>query len=407
MARLKGSNQVKVRQHNSTYIKEIIYKHGPLPRAKIARMLGLSLPAVTTKVADMISAGVVREVQAEEDEAAEAALGRKPVNVDFVPTAGYFIGLEVAPGRRAVCLTDVRANVRYEAYYPCDITGYEETIEDLAQHIEQCLKETKIPREKVLGVGVGSAGVVDSRKGIIRRFNRFHWEQCPMAQDLEARVKLPVKLDNNVRVRALGEDFISQKLRPDNFVYLYVFQGIACPLYMKSSLFSGSSYSAGELGHMVMDINGPKCESCGNHGCLEAYASEPAILKRCRGAMESGAVTVLTSTVKNPEEITMDDVLLAYSCGDPMVCTIIQMATRYLAVAMANVMNLINPQLLLVDAYIMKVPQIREDFNTILLQNLYGIQDTELTVEFKEHDKVRGAKGAAALAIKYFFIEER
>ena len=406
MARLKGSNQMKVRQHNSTNIKEAIYKYGPLPRLRIAHMLGLSLPTVTTKVSDMIAAGIVRE-QSVEEEQAEIALGRRAVNVDFVPEAAFFIGVEVAPGRRAICLTNVRANVIYEKLYESDITDYTDTVNDLVEKISICIRETGLDKNRIRGIGVGSVGFVDSRKGIIRRFHRFGWEQCPMANDLAEKTGFPVKLDNNVRARAVGEDLTNNQPRPDNFVYLYVFQGIGCPLYVRSSLFSGSTYSAGELGHMVMDINGLKCESCGNRGCLEAYASEPAILRRCRSAMEGGVETMITTLVKKPDELTMEEVLLAYRCGDPVVCAIIHTAVCYLAVAMANVVNLINPWLLIVDAYVMQEEKIREDFTEILRQNLYGINDSEITVEFKEYDRLRGAKGAAALAIQHFFIEER
>ena len=148
-------------------------------------------------------------------------------------------------------------------------------------------------------------------------------------------------------------------LRPDSFAYYLISYGIACPLLVKNRMITGENASTGEAGHMVVEINGPKCETCGHNGCLEEMASERAILKRCKAAVSAGASTMLTELCPDPAEMTMKDVIMAEECNDTMVVKIMEEAVMYLGVALANIINLISPPLVIVDGYIMKVKRRR------------------------------------------------
>lgn len=405
MARIAGSNLTKVKRHNSAFIKEIIYKYGPISRSQIAEMLSLTPPTITTNVSELLAAGVVEELGCER-EREDTTPGRRPVDIDFVCDYAYFVGVEIAPRNRFICLTDLRGHVIVSKQQTSETSTYDDVLEEVVEQVEDIIALSGISRHRILAVGVGVPGFVESNPGVVRSFRRFDWTNRPLGDDLRKRLNMQVRVENNTRVRAIGEDLLGKKNRPDTFAYFFVSQGIACPLVIKNSIFSGTTAGAGEVGHMVMDLNGPKCDTCGNNGCLEAYSSEAAILKRCRGIMSAGVDTVLCSIVQDPEELTLEHVLQAMGCGDGIVISMVQTAVRYLAVAVANVINFISPQLIIVDAYIMKSQENKQFFMDILKTRLYGLNDTEVEIEFKEYDRLSGAKGAAAEAIKHFFIKE-
>ena len=173
---------------------------------------------------------------------------------------------------------------------------------------------------------------------------------------------------------------------------------------IRNRMVSGQTSGAGEAGHMVIEINGKKCETCGNHGCLEAYASENALLNQCREIMDERN-TILNDIQSDPGLLTLDDILSAESQNDEIIVSTVKNVISYLAIALANIVNLISPKLVIVDSYIMKLDINRKYFIQVLKSNLYGLNDTEVEIEFKEYDSLSGAKGAVALAIKKFFIE--
>lgn len=406
MGRMSGSNLTKVKRQNNTYIKEIIYKYGPISRSEIADMLSLTPPTITTNVNELIANGLIRELQGADSNREDCSVGRKPVKIDFVPSARFFVGAELAPEKTLICLTDLRANIIARRAIKREVTEYDTAVACLPGWIEDVIRESDVDRAKIMGACVAVPGFVDSNHGVIRRQRHQGWENRPFAGDLNKKLGFPVRVDNNVRVRAIGEDLISSKVRPETFIYFFVSKGIACSLMIKNSIFTGQAAGAGEVGHMIVEIDGAKCETCGNNGCLEAYSSDVSIIRRCATAIRNGADTILKTLAADPANPTLDEILAAQGCEDRVVGSIMQSSIRYLAISLANIVNFISPQLVIIDAYIMKSAQNRELLLEQVKKNLYGLNETEVEIEFKPFDEMSGAQGAAAAAIKYFFIRE-
>jgi predicted NBD/HSP70 family sugar kinase len=366
-------------------------------------MMDLTLPTITTNIAALISDGIVEEL--EDDRPSDAGtLGRKAKPVDVVSGSRYFIGVEIAPNRCVFCVTDLRLRDLHTLEEYRSNADYDEMIEYVARRVKELTSQ--YGAVKICGIGVGVPGFVDRRTGTIRSMGRFGWKNKPLAEDLHRRTGLPVCVENNVRVRVIGEDLLNGRIRPETFAYFFVSLGIACPLMIKNSLFSGQSAGAGEIGHMIMQVGGPKCDVCGNDGCLDAIASESTILKLCKSAMDMGRAETLSSIVEETGRLTMHEVLKAQQCNDLMVRSIVKQAVQYLAIALSNVINFMSPNLVIVDAYVMKLTENREMFSQIVKQNMYGLNDSEVQIEFKEYDAFGGCKGAAAFAIRQFFIRE-
>ena len=283
---------------------------------------------------------------------------------------------------------------------------YVEEMDVRARNINTLIQDSGTEPEKILGVGVGLPGFVEPDVGVLRESFKTEWNGKNIARDLSRRLDLPVLIENNARVRAIGEEMFGKTLRPDSFAYYLISYGIACPLFVKNRMITGDNASAGEAGHMVVDINGPKCETCGHNGCLEELASERAIIKKCKAAARAGVSTMLTELCPDIEGLTMKDVLMAEECNDAYVVKVMEEAVMYLGVTLANIINLISPPLVIVDGYMMKVKRNRRQLLEETKKHIFGLNDQEIEIEFIDFNPLTGARGGAALAIKQLFIKE-
>lgn len=402
----RGTNLPRVKKQNEALIKEIIYKYGPISRSKIAEMLSLTPPTITTNVTSLIERGFVYEFAANDSDMEERALGRKPIKINFIPDARYAIGVEINPYQTAICILDLRGNEKNSMRYQPVNADYDKELDTLALNIHKLVAESGVELHKILGIGVGLPGFVESKAGILRESFRAGWNNKNIARDLSRRVDLPVLIENNARIRAVGEEMFGKTLRPDTFAYYLISYGIACPMFVKNRMLKGENASVGEAGHMVVEINGPKCETCGHYGCLEELASERAIVKKCRMDMKNGISTMLTELCPNPDELTMKEVLLAEECMDEYAEKVIRDAVMYLGVTLANIINLISPPLVIVDGYIMKLKRNRRQLLEETKKHVFALNDQEMEIEFIDFDPLTGARGGAAHAIKYYFIKE-
>ena len=369
-------------------------------------MLSLTPPTITTNVTSLIERGLVYEFAADDSDVEERSLGRKPVKINFVQEAKYAVGVEMNPYHTAICMLDLRGNEKISMRYPPMNRTYVEEMDVLARNINKLIQDSGTEPEKILGVGVGLPGFVEPDVGVLRESFKTEWNGKNIARDLSRRLDLPVLIENNARVRAIGEEMFGKTLRPDSFAYYLISYGIACPLFVKNRMITGDNASAGEAGHMVVDINGPKCETCGHNGCLEELASERAIIKKCKAAARAGVSTMLTELCPDIEGLTMKDVLMAEECNDAYVVKVMEEAVMYLGVTLANIINLISPPLVIVDGYMMKVKRNRRQLLEETKKHIFGLNDQEIEIEFIDFNPLTGARGGAALAIKQLFIKE-
>lgn len=416
MGTMKGNNLTKVKKQNESLIKEVLYKYAPISRSEIAEMLALTPPTITTNIASMVERGLVYECSdAEED---GHGLGRRPVKINFVEDACYFIGVELNPYQAAVCIVNLRGTVKGSLRLPwneygfldsrmsnLDSNDYGKTLDMLAQRIQDLIETSHTEKKRILGVGFGIPGFVERKTGILRKSTLHTWNDKDIARDLSRLLDIPVMLENNARARAIGQEMFSRDVRPETFAYYLISYGIACPLYFKNSVLDGEQEGSGEAGHMVAVLNGPKCETCGNYGCLEEVASERAIVKMVRQAIADGHQSMLTENCPNIEEIGMKEILLAQECGDNLADEVIHQAIMHLGAVLGNIINLINPPLVFVDGYIMRLKRNRRQLLEETRSHIFGLYDEEVEIEFVDFDQFTGAKGAAAMAIKKYFIK--
>jgi glucokinase len=222
--------------------------------------------------------------------------------------------------------------------------GVGAVIERIARVVQDAVDECDLSLKQVRGVGVGAPGAVESDAGRVIFAPNLGWENVPLRKELEKLLGVPVFVENDCNMAMLG--IYEQELhsKPAHAIGIFIGTGIGGGLILDRKLFSGFNHTAAEVGHMVLEINGPKC-GCGNRGCFEALASRTAIFRRIEQAVKDGQKTLLTDIVgKDLKDMRSGDLRKAVRRGDKFVEKVIEEAAFYTGVAVANVINLFSPE---------------------------------------------------------------
>ncbi len=402
MTKGEGISLLGVKERNRQQIKRVIYRQAPVTRQHITDELGLSLPTITTNVAQMLGEGLLVEY---------AAPGRSPTGgrrlqlLDFNAAARYAVGVELGPYQTLFCLTDLRGRVCASLALEAASPQYLEMTAFVAQSVRELVQRSGIREERLFGVGVGIPGFIEYQEGVIRTAFHSDWMGRPFVQDLASLLSLPVWIDNNARMRAFGREMFGSGAAPDTFAYFLVSKGLACPLMIKNNVLAGHKASAGEVGHTTILPDGPLCPTCGRRGCLEAVAGESAILSAAAKALAQGKAPCLAALVPPGEAPDTARVLEAQRQGDPAIGSIMEKAVEYLGLEGANIFNFISPSLVVVDGYIFQLEENRRRLQETVQGNLYGLMARETNIEFLPYDRLTGALGAAAFVVRRCLLD--
>ena len=214
--------------------------------------------------------------------------------------------------------------------------------------IAQTISETGAVRSDFAGVGIGSPGPLDREKGIVIVTPNLGWRNFPLRDEVANRVGLPASLDNDANCATLGEWWCGAAKGGRHVVGLTIGTGIGGGLILDGRLFHGASDVAGEIGHTTIDSTGRRCK-CGNYGCLEAYASGPAIAERAREALAGGEPSTLLELVGGDlTRITAQLVYEASKQDDDVARQVVRETANFLGAGVANLLNIFNPDVVVI-----------------------------------------------------------
>lgn len=233
--------------------------------------------------------------------------------------------------------------------------GVEIVLERIGRCVGEALEAAGKKRSDVAGVGVGAPGAVDVARGVVLFApNLPGWRNIPLGRRLSKALGLPVVVGNDANVCTLGVHEVELGGRPRQLVGVFVGTGIGGGLILEGRLYEGACHTAGEVGHMIIEVNGPKC-GCGNRGCWEALASRTAIFRRIREAVQSGEKTVLTQWLGSElQDLRSNDLRKALERGDKLVHRILMQSADYLGIGLANLINLLNPEVIVLGGGLMQ-----------------------------------------------------
>ena len=204
------------------------------------------------------------------------------------------------------------------------------------------------PAANIIGVGVGSPGPLDRKRGVVIFTPNLRWKDMPVRDRIGTALNLPAALDNDANCALLGEHWVGAAKGARDAVCVTLGTGIGGGIVVDGKLVHGASDAAGEIGHMTVEVNGRRC-GCGNDGCLEAYASGPAIARRAVEALDAGAASTIQTLVGGDlSRISAQTVFEAAARGDGLADELVRDTARYLGVGIANMLNLLNPEVVVI-----------------------------------------------------------
>ena len=316
---------------------------GGTTRAQIARSLELSRSAVSDLVDDLLRTGLVRE-----QEKRESRAGRRPIGLEINPCAGQVLGVDVGATHIRVILADIAARPLAEVNAGTDVRqGPEKTLGEVRRLVDRALREGESTFSHVRALGIGVPGPVVSEQGMVVAPPLMPgWDQYPIRASLEKGWNRPVAVHNDANMGALGEWMYGTSRHSANLIFLKVGTGIGLGMILGGQLHEGQVGAAGEIGHQMLDENGPLC-ACGNRGCLEALAGGGALARQARELVQQGQRTHL-ATVASPEKLTARDVAEAAAQGDHLAQQLLAQAGEYIGISLAGVINLLNPGVVII-----------------------------------------------------------
>jgi len=394
-------NKISKLERSSFLITDVVRRLGPIARTDIARVTGLSHPVVSMLTRELLQMGFLKE-----DGLDASRGGRKPILLRISPGALYVVGVDIGVTKTRVAVVDLEAKIVKSRTIPTNPEiGKEITIHRLTRMIRELVEESDLSWDKIEGMGVGISAIVNHEKGTCLFWpNVEGWENVPLAEILEDEFDIPVMVDDSARTMALAEYWCGAAKDVENFIFVNVGVGVGAAIFFHGQLYRGTTGTAGELGHTTVDEKGPRCK-CGNYGCLETLVSGPAIVRRAKEALKEGVISQIDKLVGGDhQKITPEIVVEAARRGDKLAFNLMEKTGEYLGIAIANAINLFNPQLVVVGAGVSRAGNlILEPLKRTVRARALESASRNVKIVISELPDEIGALGAAILILKKVF----
>lgn len=329
-------------QSSLAVLFELLRGSPQVTRTELVRQSGLSKATVSETIAGLLERGFLAEVGKR-----QPGRGRSQVVLELNTRSRLVLGAQFTERACQVVLADLRAAPVSVVERPLAGTDPEHFVDALCE----CVDELRADRP-ILGLGVGVPGLVNQGGREVVVSVPYRWSHVPLSDMLEARLGLPVVIANRAKAAALGEYWQTVHQDPtgcDHLAYVFIGAGIVSGLVVNGDLYVGSGGAAGELGHVTVVPNGPDC-GCGNRGCLHMLASESAIIRSVRSKLRQRSPAVLGQGLTGQAlgMLSLPDLVAAAAAGDQIVLEAVSEAATYLGIAIANMVNLMNPSVVVI-----------------------------------------------------------
>ena len=248
--------------------------------------------------------------------------------------------------------------------------GLEVVLERIEESLDAALGKAGVKRERLAGFGIASPGAVDAARGIVPNAPQLPgWQDVPLARLLEERFGLPTLLENDASAAALGEHRYGAGRGSRHMLYITVSTGVGGGIIIDGGLYRGKSGAAAEMGHVIIDMNGPAC-GCGARGCLESLASGTAIAKRGELLAESGDSPILARLRKEEGPVTAEMMERAATMGDAASREAFRQAGHYFGVALAGFVNVFDPEVIVIGGGVAKAGDLLLEQARVTMESL-------------------------------------
>lgn len=326
------------KERNRRLILKQIYEHPEISRSEIVIATGLSKAAVSSLVAELMESGLVQELGS----STPVSVGRPRILLSLVPDAAMVLGAEINDHECRVILTNFRTESVQRVIRR--FTNSDLTVTNLLSILASCVAEVTqdVAMDRVLGLGVTVPGVVDPVSGTVLLSVILPWRNLGLGEKLHSLFPFPTALFSRGSAATWGEHWSGAGRNVQNMLYVRVGSGIVAGLVINGQPYLGGGFGAGEIGHMTVQPDGNLCR-CGNRGCLATVATREALLNRVRQLLRDAPDNPLWTDLDNHlEDLSLDHVMQASHTENPAVQVALAEVGRWLAIALASTINLLN-----------------------------------------------------------------
>ncbi|MCX8083113.1 MAG: ROK family protein [bacterium] len=382
--------KVRKNEYYRRYILNFIYNNQKVSRIRIGEITGIRLATITEAVRDLINEGLVKETGKLKN---RQGIGRKEKTLEIIPEGKFFIGCELRPEEIHSVLLNFKGEIVHTEL--CKVSRREkssEILSDINSIVNLLIKRAGVPYKRIYGMGFVDPGVIDIEKGISLSSTIMpSWRNVPVKKYLEEKLKFKVFLINTSQAKVLAEHLFGTGKGISDLIFVEYGEGISCGIISDNRVVGGYMEIAGEMGHFNFPGREEKCK-CGNKGCLEAIASIPSIEAKVRNIYKSKS---------SSEDVSIENIVKAYEKDIPFVKKIVEEASEYMGISVANVVKLLNPEMVVLDSNLKKFGNRFIDvlFNNIRKNIIYG---EKVDFVISSMGKEQGALGGAALSLQHF-----
>ena len=391
-----------IKKVNMTLILDVIRKKGPISRIEIAELTNLTPATVTNITSELIDSKLIVE-----GEVGESSGGRKPIMLRIRSDYYRVIGVYIGARKIKIMVSDLMANSKYNkeiSYEESDIS-YEEIAEIMEAEIKSIKEKYENQGKKVVGIGIGINGIVDTANGVLIFAPNLSWRNVRIKEELENKFNIPVFVDNNTRTMALGESWFGTGKNSNNFFCMNIDYGVGGSFFLEDKIYRGISFGAGEIGHTTVDINGEMC-SCGNRGCLETVASVKSLRKKVYEGYISNKKSMIFEgrQINSIEDIHSAYIFEAANMGDEFAISLIRQVGEKIGIGIANIINTLNPELVIINGEIISTGEILlEPIRQTVLERGFRSSVNATKIVLSKLGSIAYLKGAVALATQHIF----
>lgn len=395
-----GLSHINNAQRNRQVLLALIRENGEISRRELASQAGLSIATIKRVVEELIHENIIIETGSH-----KSKRGKRTQLLSLNSEFGYSLGLNIRQSAIELTAVTPTGTLIYEKTRAHDGKKREDVIRNIKLAIRHALDtiqhHTSAP---LLGIGVGIPALVDTGQGLVFFCPGLPgWEMVYLADELQKDFSTEILIDDNSRCMALAERLYGHGKGLNNFLFLCVDEGVGGGIFIDGKLYRGRHGIAGELGHILIKENGPRCR-CGSIGCLEALVSKQAILNSARDLIASDVFSRLTKVIDENGVFTLENIYQEAKAGDKLSNIIINTTGECLGIGLADFVNVFDPGVVVLGGEVVAAFQellYEEIIRTVKLKSMYPIFSQTL-IKLSNFNNNSASLGAAAMIIGHY-----
>lgn len=317
-------DQETMRKNNKGNILNLIREKKPVSKSELSKITNMSPTSVSRIVTELIELGLI-----EETELASGRIGRKALLLDTVSSSVYTVCVQVDQDILRIGIIDFDGTIINEHTVICDAPSMNWTdfSDKICYEVENLVEETDFDKNKIIGLGIGVPGLIDTANGLVLTSPQLKWVNVQLAKYIEGKLGYPIMIDNIIKAKALAENTYGAAKAAKRVAFVHFGTGVGSALILNNKIYRGVTNSAGEIGHTTINPNGKLCD-CGRRGCLQTYITERAILQEAKA-------------IKNISSV--NEIFEAFLNGEDWAICLLDKLHTYISIAICNVICMYNP----------------------------------------------------------------